>query len=42
MEFACHATNYPERENFENEVTDVRMLNMSWQQGAGIYVGVSS
>ncbi len=31
---------YPECENFEHEVTDVRVMDMSWQQGAGIYVGV--
>jgi hypothetical protein len=40
MEFACRVTNYPECENFEREVTDVRVLDMFWQQGAGIYVGV--
>ena len=40
MEFACCVTNYPEHENFEHKVTDVRVLDMSWQQGAGIYVGV--
>jgi hypothetical protein len=36
MEFACCVTNHPECKNFEHEVTDVRVLDMSWQQGAGI------
>jgi hypothetical protein len=42
MEFACRVTNYLERENFEREVTDVRVLDMSWQQNAGIYVDACS
>ncbi len=29
MEFACCVTNYLERENFEHEVMDVRVLDMS-------------
>jgi hypothetical protein len=41
MEFACHVTNYPERENFKREVMDVRVLDMSWQQGTGILVSAA-
>ncbi len=42
LEFACCVRNYPERKHFEQDVTDIRVIKMFCQQGAGINVFVCS